>query len=169
MVTATKSNSTHGGKVVPMWQPSSEKGYLKSIIMKAYKMGLEDGYKQSMDVVEKALAESVWDKLEHAMNLSTKVLKIAKDKLGMDVVDLYLKAENPQNFCAVYIFPEKVYYSEKKKEFHLEVISVEKESNKVDFSILFSTMPAKKTLDTNKLIADGYQFRYVENQPKAEA
>ena len=87
-----------------MWQQTT-KNYEDAFhhqVMDAYTMGVQEGVKKAADFAERAFLEGLKENLKKAMDIGSGLLAEVSKDFKIEVEDMFLKAESPENFKIVF-------------------------------------------------------------------
>lgn len=127
-------------------------------VIDAYLKGKEVG----RDETKLAMNRLFQTNLSKAQENSEKLNTFLK-KLGIEVSEIHLKADNLTDFMGLVIARQEDYVSDNFLKAIRAAREIKTYSSSDDFSINFSFTYMAKTLDENCLNADGYFLKYYAN------
>lgn len=111
---------------------------------------------------EKDLRDKILANRSKAQRIAEKFLEELGVKHKIKVKKIHLNVNEYANYKAIFVIPSRVFLSEKKFE---EVIDLQSEyytlHNTVDFSICFYFIPHNSKTNTEAIIADGFQYSFL--------
>lgn len=159
-----QTDVARGQHVMLPWKPTVEpeeyQGNLYDQVIDAYFEGHQKG-----SWLERTIKEALQENLNKAMDLSIDFRHHAEEKHGFEISRMFLKMEAQNSYSVAIVLPLDIYYGDTSRLLTGEMIAIELANDSPKFSINFTVIPNKKSLNVEKLFANGYIFEHVEKRP----
>lgn len=141
------------------------------LVVDAYTKGINHGYEQAQSFEYKTLIRAFQKNLEKATAIASKTAEQIIKDFSTQIDGLFLKVESKASFVVAIILPLNFYISENRRPLTELLIDLENENCSDTFSISFTVIPSKASLNLDKLSADGYILsneKYQQNRGNKE-
>lgn len=137
-----------------------------NLVVDAYTNGINKGYEKAKSFEYKALIKAFQENLEKATTIASDTAEKILEDFAVKLDGLLLKVESKTSFVVAVILPLDFYTSENRRQLTNLLIDLENDNCSDTFSISFTIIPSKESLNLNRLSVDGYILSNEKYQPK---
>lgn len=157
MTLTTTEKAERIDSVPENWHKKSESEVdFFDLIVDAYESGKRDGFQEYVNIVKEKFQSNITSAAENAEFVFSKL----KKEYQVKSIELYLKADSPTKFEALYIVPKKDFASDDFLRVYNLCRTLKAEINDSTFHLSFTFMPNSRHLNRHLIVCDGFSLKY---------